>query len=176
MAGAHCTELLVRLCEYTNDQFLIGDFMREVKRSALVPYLPAQIFALVDDFERYPEFLPGVVGAKLLERTDNELLGSLTIERAGIRESFTTRNLLHPPQRMDMRLVEGPFKLLDGAWHFISIKDDIGRECGTRIELNIRFELKNPLTALLFSKAFESTCASLVDAFAKRAREVYGKG
>lgn len=149
--------------------------MREVKRSALVPYLPAQIFALVDDFERYPEFLPGVVGAKLLERKAGELLGSLTIERAGIRESFTTRNLLHPPRRMDMQLVEGPFKTLEGTWHFLPINDEIGRECGTRIELNIRFELKNPLTSLLFSKAFESTCASLVDAFAKRAREIYGK-
>lgn len=149
--------------------------MREVKRSALVPYLPAQIFALVDDFERYPEFLPGVVDAKLLERQGNELLGSLTIERAGIRETFTTRNLLYAPQRMDMSLVEGPFKLLEGAWQFTPIKDEGGRECGTRIELNIRFELKNPLTSLLFSKAFESTCASLVDAFAKRARAVYGK-
>lgn len=149
--------------------------MREVKRSALVPYSPAQIFALVDDFERYPQFLPGVVGARLLERKDNELLGSLTIERSGIRETFTTRNLLHPPQRMDMRLVEGPFKTLEGAWHFVPIKDENGKECGTRIELNIRFELKNPLTSLLFSKAFESTCASLVDAFAKRAREIYGR-
>lgn len=149
--------------------------MREVKRSALVPYLPAQIFALVDDFERYPEFLPGVVGAQLLERKTEELLGSLTIERAGIRESFTTRNLLYPPQRMDMQLVEGPFKTLEGTWHFLPINDEVGRECGTRIELNIRFELKNALTSLLFSKAFESTCASLVDAFAKRAREIYGR-
>lgn len=148
--------------------------MREVKRSALVPYAPVQIFALVDDFERYPEFLPGVVGAKLLQRQETELVGSLTIERGGVRESFTTRNMLRPPEQMDMKLVEGPFRLLEGHWRFIAIKDESGRDCGTRIELNIRFEFKNPLTSLLFSKIFESTCASLVDAFAKRAREIYG--
>jgi ribosome-associated toxin RatA of RatAB toxin-antitoxin module len=149
--------------------------MREVKRTALVPYTPVQIFALVDDFERYPEFLPGVVAARLLERQASELVGSLTIERGGVRESFTTRNLLRPPEQMDMKLVDGPFRLLEGYWRFTSIKDEVGKECGTRIELNIRFEFKNPLTSLLFSKIFESTCASLVDAFAKRARDIYGK-
>lgn len=149
--------------------------MREVKRTALVAQRPEQVFALVDDFERYPEFLPGVVAAQLLKRQGNELVGKLTIERSGLRESFTTRNVLHPPEQMDMQLVEGPFRTLEGHWRFTPINDDSGKPCGTRIELSMRFELKNPLTSLLFSKAFESTCASLVDAFAKRARDVYGK-
>src|SRR5690348_5398022 len=124
--------------------------MREVKRTALVPYTPAQIFALVDDFERYPEFLPGVTAAALLERGEHELVGRLTIERSGVRESFTTRNILRPPEQMDMQLVNGPFRLLEGAWRFTPLKDDDGGHRGTRIELNIRFEFKNPLTSLLF--------------------------
>lgn len=148
--------------------------MREIKRTALVPYTPAQMFALVEDFERYPEFLPGMTGAELLERNANELVGKLTIERGGVRESFTTRNSLHPPGRMDMKLVNGPFRLLEGHWGFVPLVDDGGKHRGTRIELNIRFEFKNPLTSLLFSKTFESTCVALVDAFARRAKEIYG--
>ena len=81
--------------------------MREVKRNALVAYSPAQMFALVEDFERYPEFLPWVSAATLLSRDADQLTGRLDMERLGIKEHFTTRNLLAPPTRMEMQLVEG---------------------------------------------------------------------
>ena len=89
--------------------------MREVKRSALVPFTPAQMFALVADIERYPQFVPWVARAQVLERTDTTVVGRLEMNRAGLRETFTTRNDLKPPQRMDLHLVEGPFKMLEGA-------------------------------------------------------------
>lgn len=147
--------------------------MREVIRSALVPQTPAQMFALVEDVERYPEFLPGVVGAKLVERSASELVGMLEMERAGIREKFTTRNTLSHPERIGMKLVNGPFRTLEGEWTFVPIME-AGVVRGTRVGLSIRFEFKNPLASLLLARTFETTFASLIDAFTRRARDVYG--
>ncbi len=144
--------------------------MRQVERSALVSYTPAQMFALVEDIERYPEFLPWVSAARLVKRTPDEVVGQLEMERAGVREKFTTRNLLNPPTAMDLKLVDGPFKLLEGRWTFEPIGDR-----GTRIGLSIRFEFANPMLSLLLSKSFEKSCAQLVDAFVARARTVYAR-
>ena len=143
--------------------------MRQVDRTALVPYTPAQMFALVADIERYPEFVPWVVGAKVLKRDENGVIGQLEMERAGLREKFTTRNVFEEPVRMSLALVEGPFRLLDGLWTFDALGDR-----GTKIRLNIRFEFSNPLTAMLLSRAFEKSCADMVDAFVLRARAIYG--
>ncbi len=148
--------------------------MREVKRSALVPYTPAQMFALVEDFERYPEFLPWASGARLLSREGNEMVGRLELERMGIREYFTTRNVLQAPHQMDMQLVEGPFRTLQGSWRFTEIRDAEGQPRGTRVELDIRFEFRNAMLELLMGKSFEGSCGSLVDAFTRRARAMYG--
>ena len=144
--------------------------MREVKRSALVPFSPAQMFALVADIERYPEFVPWVARSQVLNRSDTEVVGRLEMNRAGIRETFTTRNVLEAPRRMDLYLVDGPFKLLDGAWTF----DPLG-ERGTKIGLTIRFEFANPMSSLLLSRSFEKSCGELVDAFVNRARMIYSQ-
>lgn len=143
--------------------------MREITRSALVSYSPAQMYALVVDVERYPEFLPWCVGAELHFRRETELEASLEMERAGRRERFTTRNILLPPGRMDLTLVSGPFRVLEGSWTFDSIADR-----GTRIGLAMRFEFSSALVGLVFSRAFEQSCSSLIDAFTRRARDVYG--
>ena len=144
--------------------------MRQVDRTALVPYTPEQMFALVADIERYPQFVPWVTGAKVLRQEEGGVIGQLEMERAGVREKFTTRNVLEPPARMSLELVDGPFRLLDGLWTFEKVGDK-----GTKIRLAIRFEFKNPLTAMLLSRAFEKSCAEMVDAFVLRARAVYGK-
>lgn len=143
--------------------------MRQITRSALVTHTPEQMFALVVDVEQYPVFLPWCVGAKLHYRRDNELEATLEMEKAGKRERFTTRNLLFPPNRMDLTLVSGPFRVLEGTWTFDAIADR-----GTRIGLTMRFEFANALVGLIFSRAFEQSCNSLVDAFTHRARDVYG--
>lgn len=148
--------------------------MREVKRNALVPYTPAQMFALVEDFERYPEFLPWASGAKLLSREGDELVGRLELERMGVKEHFTTRNQLQAPHQMSMQLVEGPFKALEGYWRFTAICDADGKPRGTRVDLNIQFEFKSKMLDMLMGRSFETSCGSLVDAFAKRARALYG--
>jgi len=144
--------------------------MKEVKRSALVPYGPEQMFALVEDVESYPQFLPWVSAAKLLERGPNQVVGQLEMHRAGMRELVTTRNTLTPPREITLALVAGPFKTLDGHWTF----QPIGADRGTRVELTIRFEFANPMLNLLLSRSFEKSCNELVDAFVARARAVYG--
>jgi ribosome-associated toxin RatA of RatAB toxin-antitoxin module len=149
--------------------------MREIQRSALVPYTPAQMFALVDDFERYSEFLPWVSAAQLLERTDSERIGRLEMSRAGLREQFTTRNIVAPPGRLEMKLLDGPFRVLEGVWTFDALGEETAPR-GARIGLALRFEFKNRMTDLLLAPKFASSCDTLVDAFVKRARAIYGLG
>jgi ribosome-associated toxin RatA of RatAB toxin-antitoxin module len=149
--------------------------MREVTRTALVTFSPTQMFALVEDFERYPEFLPWVSGARLVSRQANQLLGELQMQRMGVTEKFTTRNTLYAPARMDMELVEGPFKTLTGTWLLTALNDAEGALRGCKVELNIRFEFKNAMLEMLFGKAFETSCGSLVDAFIQRAKALYSE-
>jgi ribosome-associated toxin RatA of RatAB toxin-antitoxin module len=144
--------------------------MREVKRSALVPYTAEQMFALVEDIERYPQFLPWVAAAQLLERTPQTVVGRLEMHRAGMREIVTTRNMLTPPREITLTLVAGPFKTLEGCWTF----EPIGEDRGTRVSLSMRFEFANSMLNLLLSRSFEKSCNELVDAFVARARAVYG--
>lgn len=144
--------------------------MKEVKRSALVPYTAEQMFALVEDIERYPQFLPWVSAARLLERTPSEVVGCLEMHRAGMREVVTTRNVLTPHREITLALVAGPFRTLAGRWTF----EPIGEHRGTRVGLSIRFEFANPMLNLLLSRTFEKSCNELVDAFVARARAVYG--
>jgi len=93
------------------------------------------------------------------------------MQRAGVRERFTTRNVMERPHWMTLQLVEGPFRLLEGRWAFTAIG-----AAGTRVELGMRFEFANPVVSLLFGKAFEQSCGQLIDAFIARARQVHGTG
>ena len=143
--------------------------MRELSRSALTPYSPAQMFALVEDIERYPEFLPWVDKAELIERNGNEVVGRLSMHRVGVHEKFTTRNVLNPPREIVLNLVSGPFRTLEGRWTFDNIADR-----GTRVTLSVRFEFANSVLALLLTRSFEKNCTDLINAFVTRARKIYG--
>jgi ribosome-associated toxin RatA of RatAB toxin-antitoxin module len=143
--------------------------IREIKRTALVTFTPSQMFELVVDVERYCEFLPWVAGAQVHEKSATGLLASLTMERAGVRQSFTTRNEMIAPDWMSLRLVEGPFKLLEGMWTFTAIGT-----AGTKVVLDMKFEFANPLASMLFGKAFEQSVGELIDAFVGRAKQMYG--
>jgi ribosome-associated toxin RatA of RatAB toxin-antitoxin module len=144
--------------------------MREVNRSALVPYTAEQMFALVDDIERYPDFVPWVVAAQVIERTPETVVGRLEMQRSGVREKFTTRNVLKRPNEITLTLVEGPFRTLEGRWQF----EPIG-ERGVKVSLSIRFEFANPVLSLLLSRSFEKNFSELINAFVERARETYGR-
>jgi ribosome-associated toxin RatA of RatAB toxin-antitoxin module len=143
--------------------------MQVVERSALVTYSAAQMYALVNDVSRYPEFLPWCTGARVHELSATERDATVQVARGVLQTEFTTRNRLTPDARIEMRLTHGPFRELSGEWHF----DAIGGR-GSRIRFRVEFEFKNRLTAAAFNSVFESVCGGIVDAFAKRAREIYG--
>jgi ribosome-associated toxin RatA of RatAB toxin-antitoxin module len=140
--------------------------MREVKRTALIAETPARMYRLVNDIERYPEFLPWCTAARVDSRKDGEVMATLTIKRGPLHAQFTTRNLLEPDQRVLMQFVSGPFRVLEGLWTFTPLGD-----LGCRVELEMRFEFANRVAGTVFEPLFENTAASLVDAFVKRARE-----
>ncbi|HWX79033.1 MAG TPA: type II toxin-antitoxin system RatA family toxin [Steroidobacteraceae bacterium] len=146
-----------------NDRMLI------VERSALVTYTPAQMFALVNDVARYPDFLPWCVGVRVEEVSSTERIASMKIARGVLQTEFTTRNTLLPDAQIHMQLMHGPFRDLTGLWQF----EAIGAR-GSRVQFKVQFEFKNRLTAAAFDAVFETLCGSIVDAFAQRAQKVYG--
>ena len=141
--------------------------MREVTRSALVALPPAELYALIIDIERYPEFVPGCSVARIESRGEREVVATIGIRRGGLDTEFTTRNTLDPDRSVAMRLERGPFKALEGLWSLRPVG-----ESGCEVTLRLRFEFANRFTAMMFSPMFEQTAASLVDAFVVRAREV----
>ena len=124
------------------------------------------MYALINDIDRYPEFVPWCTAARVESRKEGEIVATLTIKRGPLRAEFTTRNLLEPGKRVLMQFVSGPFRVLEGLWTLTPLGD-----LGCRVELEMRFEFANRVAGTLFAPLFEDTAASLVDAFVKRARE-----
>ena len=143
--------------------------MREVRRSALLPYAPPQVYGLVADVERYPEFLPWCTEARILAGDEREVTVTLGLASGLARTKFTTRNRLEPPRSVTMSLVDGPFDQLEGRWEFAPVGD-----AGTRADLHVRFSTHGLVGAIALGPAFEAICNHLVDAFARRARQVFG--
>ena len=153
--------------------------MREVRRSALVPYSPQQMYGLVNDVARYPEFVPWCPATRILAESAGSITATVEIARAGLRLGLTTRNSLRPAERIDMRLVEGPLRSFEGSWRFLPIEAPVapGAEPivhGCRIELEVRFEFASAALGVLFGPLFEASWDSLVDAFVARAGAVHG--
>jgi ribosome-associated toxin RatA of RatAB toxin-antitoxin module len=146
-----------------------GVHLQVVERSAIVTFTPAQMFALVNDVDRYPEFLPWCTAAHVADASDTERLASITVARGVLRTKFTTRNTLKKDTQILMHLVDGPFRDLKGEWRF----DPIG-ERGSRVHFKVEFEFKNRLTAAALSASFEALCGNIVDAFVLRAQKIYG--
>src|ERR1700674_585099 len=145
--------------------------MQVVERSALVTYTAAQMFALVNDVARYPEFLPWCVGARVEEVAGGERIAALKVARGVLHTEFTTRNTLQQDSQIHMKLIHGPFRDLTGVWSF----EAIGSR-GSRVHFRVEFEFKNRLTAAAFNSVFESLCGTIVDAFVLRAQTIYPQG
>lgn len=143
--------------------------MTTIHKSALVPYTAEQMYALVDDIPAYAEFLPWCDAAREIDRSDTEVEARLDIAHSGIHKSFTTRNRLEKGRQIEMQLVEGPFKYLNGVWKF----EPLG-EHGSRVSLDLEFEFSNKLLAMTFGPFFNKMAGSLVDSFIQRAQKVYG--
>lgn len=132
----------------------------------MVARAPAELFQLVNDIDAYPSFVPGCHEAVVLSRGEAEVVARLGVHRGVLRTHFTTRNLLEPPGRVLMQLVEGPFRVLEGDWRFVPAGAG-----GCRVEFTLRFEFSNRLKAALFEPLFEHTVTDLVQAFVARARQ-----
>lgn len=128
------------------------------------------MYSLVNDVERYPEFLPWCSDGRLISSSDDLLCGEIEVSRAGIRQRFTTCNRLEENRRIDIGLKQGPFKRLDGYWLFTALKED-----ACKVELVLNFEFSGALINKAFGKVFNQIAITLVDAFCKRAGELYGK-
>jgi ribosome-associated toxin RatA of RatAB toxin-antitoxin module len=141
-----------------------------VDRSALVHYSNDEMFALVSDIEAYPQFLPWCSGARVLSREQDEMIASIGFAVSGVSKSFTTRNRLKPGREISMQLVEGPFSQLEGRWRFIPLGD-----AGSKISLFLEYDFSSKMVSLAVGPVFNKIANTLVDAFQKRAFEVYGE-
>ncbi|MFO8004761.1 type II toxin-antitoxin system RatA family toxin [Thioalkalivibrio sp.] len=141
-----------------------------IQRSAVVPYSADQMFSLVNDVESYPEFLPHCRSARVLEARDDTIKATIELAKGALHKSFTTLNRLDSPHRIEMRLVDGPFRRLHGVWGFTEQEGG-----GTRVELDLEFEFANRLMALAIGPVFNHVANSLVDAFVRRAQSIHGE-
>jgi len=143
--------------------------MPTINKSALVSYEAGDMFDIVDDIESYPTFLPWCGGATIISRNDDEVEASIEISHGGLNKTFTTRNLLQKDKMIEMHLVDGPFKHLHGFWQFKKLGEN-----ACKVSLDLEYEFSNKLISLAFGPVFSQIAGTLVDAFCKRADEIYG--
>jgi len=144
--------------------------MTEISKTTLVPYTSEEMYVLVNDIESYPIFLPWCTEAKILSQQEDSLTAKLSMALGKIKQSFTTENTMQDGSRIDIQLIEGPFKHLTGYWRFIQ-EDD--QSC--HIHLHMHFEFKNKIIKHTLGKAFYKVMDTLVESFVQRAQQIYGK-
>lgn len=143
----------------------------QIDKSALVMHPAERMFHLVNDVARYPEFLPWCVDTEIHEETGDQIVASMDIAKGGIRHRLTTRNQLLLPDTIEMNLVDGPFRDLSGRWHFRSLDEN-----ACKVILTLEFEFSGSLSRMTFGPVFNQAATTMVDAFCRRADELYGGG
>lgn len=143
--------------------------MSNIERFAHVNYSCEQMFALVNDVNGYPEFLPGCLDSTLISQTPTEIVASLVVGKGPMTQSFTTKNFLENFNRIEMTLIKGPFKRLHGVWTFTELSPT-----SCKVTLSIDFELSGMLK-FAFGGVFSQIANAMVDSFSKRAKVVYGE-
>lgn len=144
--------------------------MALVEKSVLIEYSAAQMYALVENLTAYPEFLPWCGGTEILEREGEITRAAITIDFRGLKQRFSTENRANPPQLIEMSLLHGPFRHLDGSWRFKALGDD-----ACKVEFRLHYEFSSKLLEKLVGPVFHFIASTFVDAFVKRALQVYGK-
>jgi len=143
--------------------------MKRIARSAIVEHSAEEMFALVGDVESYPRFLPWCRSAKVDERSAGWVQATLSVGMRGLKQTFSTRNELHPPEAMDMRLLKGPFRHFAAAWRFKPLS---AQACS--VEFSLEYEMAGPLARML-EPLFDHIANTMVDAFSRRANDLHGK-
>ncbi len=147
--------------------------MSDVVKTVLVPYVPAEMFVLVDQVEDYPKFLPWCGHTELHERDEDVTEATLHIDYHRLRQHFTTRNQKQAPFEMSIRLKSGPFRKMEGSWRFHPLGEP-DAIVGCKIEFKLHYEFSNAGFDALLGPVFGYIAGSLVDSFIQRAEQVYG--
>ncbi|MGI9228828.1 MAG: type II toxin-antitoxin system RatA family toxin [Gammaproteobacteria bacterium] len=142
-----------------------------INKTKVVPYKAGEMYALVNDIEAYPAFIPWCNSAEVREREAHRLVATLVLGVGKLHYSLTTENRMQVDRRIDFSLLEGPFKRLEGYWLFDELQDG---HC--RATLCMEFEFKNKMLALALNKFYEQVNSTLVDVFSRRAVAIYGAG
>lgn len=145
--------------------------MPQVEKSVLVPHPASTMFALVDDIERYPEFLPWCGGARIVRREDSVTVATMTIRYAGAIQSFTTENIREGEEWLHLKLVDGPFHDLAGHWRFRALS-----EAGCKVEFALKYRFANALLEKAIGPVFNMIADTMVDRFVARADALAGRG
>lgn len=140
--------------------------MKRVSRSAIVERNAEELYALVEDIEAYPSFLPWCAAAQVRERSPGRTVATLTVGAKGVRQSFTTENTNSPGRSIEMRLVEGPFSRFAAVWRFTSLEPR-----ASKIEFSIDYEFTDRIVAGALEPVFSRLADSMVEAFTRRARK-----
>jgi len=142
--------------------------VKKVLKHALVPFSASQMYSLVNDIESYADFLPWCDKSIILEQTEREIKASLNIAYGSLNKFFTTLNKLTPETKIEMQLVEGPFKRLQGEWLFTQLGND-----GCKVSLALEFEFKSKFLSMTMGPVFSQIANTLVDSFSERAQKIY---
>ena len=145
--------------------------MSHIKRSALVHYSPAEMYQLVNNVADYASFLPWCRSSKVISESGTEMVASVEIAKGVLNKTFTTQNQLRKNYRIELQLVDGPFKKLSGYWQFDTLKT----ENACKVNLELDFEFDSAMMSIAAKPIFTQIANSLVDSFCKRAVEVYGE-
>ncbi len=145
--------------------------MTHINRSALVHYSPAEMYQLVNNVADYASFLPWCRSSTVKSESDTEMLASVEIAKGVLNKTFTTKNRLHKDHRIELQLIDGPFKNLSGYWQF----DPLKTENACKVNLELDFEFDSGMMSIAARPIFTQIANSLVDSFCKRAVEVYGE-
>ncbi len=148
--------------------------VREIRKSVVVAHRAEDMFGLVNDVESYPQFLPWCASARVLQQDGSVMLASLDMAMAGLHKRVTTRNLLEPHRRVELRLVEGPFSRFHAVWTF----DDLGEAAArpqTRVGFHIAYALAGRLLGMALGPVLGVVADGLVDSFCRRADALHGR-
>ena len=146
--------------------------MKTVHKSVLIWYSADEMYALVTDVARYPEFLPWCDKTRVIDESPNAMTAEIGLSFGGMRQKFTTRNTHVPGREVRLKLVDGPFSNLDGVWKFQPVGEASERAC--RVDLNLSYGFSSFGLQALIGPVFDTIASSLVEAFVKRAEQVYG--
>lgn len=147
--------------------------MKTVHKSVLIWYSAEEMYALVTDVAKYPEFLPWCDASRVIEEGANSMTAEIGLAFGGIHQGFTTQNTHVPGREVRLKLVKGPFSNLDGTWKFNPVGEAGDRAC--RVELDLTYGFSNFALQAIVGPVFDKIASSLVEAFVKRAEQVYGK-